>query len=60
MKKLITLICAFQFVVAWAQEPSDEPVKDTFVIYYPLDIRIDTAEVLIVFVRMTIGQGKCQ
>lgn len=44
MKKLITLICAFQFVVAWAQEPSDEQVKDTFVIYYDIDVKVDTAE----------------
>jgi hypothetical protein len=40
MKKLMTLICAFQFVVVWAQEP----VKDTFVIYYDKDVQVDTAE----------------
>ena len=40
MKKLITLICAFQLVNVWAQEP----VKDTFRIYYDIDVEVDSAQ----------------
>ncbi len=56
MKKLITLICAFQFVVAWAQEP----VKDTFRIYYDIDVTVDTAQRVYGYAPTDVRERKIQ
>lgn len=45
MKKLLTIICAFQFIGVLAQEtPNQQAVRDTFRIYYNVDVEVDTAQ----------------